>query len=227
MSPKGNPATHRILSVTEEELSRIVLDIHDGPVQYLFAGLSLLTRLQHEIETECPQSEHALPTIRQVSGMMEESLREIKFFLGTFRPPEFPRRPLTSIIEALVVQHEQWTGQTINLIIETVPEDVTLPAKIAVYRVLQEALSNSYRHAGSEQVEVKLWSRGSSIFLQVVDQGNGFEPPPLHGPKATEREEHIGLRGMRDRVTLLGGKFHLDSSPGEGTRILVKIPVNV
>src|SRR5947208_15907087 len=91
---KNNPATHRILSVNEEELSRIVLDIHDGPVQYLFAGLSLLTRLQHEIETQQPPSAELLPTVRQVSQMVEESLKEIKFFLGTFRPPEFPRREL-------------------------------------------------------------------------------------------------------------------------------------
>lgn len=227
MTKRANPASHRILSVTEEELSRIVLDIHDGPVQYLFAGLSMLAKLQHEIELGAPPSTELLPTIQQVSQMVEESLREIKFFLGTFRPPEFPRRPLGSIVEALVVQHEQWTGQTIDLTIAPLPEVVTLPAKIALYRVLQEALSNSYRHAAAEHVEVKLWSRGITIYLQVLDQGRGFDPPPLHGPEATEREEHIGLRGMRDRVTLLGGKFQLDSTPGQGTRILVKLPADV
>ncbi len=223
---KSDPAK-RILSVTEEELSHIVLDIHDGPVQYLFAGLSLLTRLQHEIKTQRPPSTDLLPTIEQVSGLLEASLQEIKSFLGTFRPPEFPRRSLASIIEALVMQHEGWTGQTINLTVDELPEDITLPAKIAVYRVLQEALSNSYRHAGADHVEVRLWSRRDNVFLQVIDHGRGFEPPPLHGPRATEREEHIGLRGMRDRVTLLGGKFHLDSRPGEGTHILVKISAHV
>lgn len=224
---KTNPASHRILSVNEEELSRIVLDIHDGPVQYLFAGLSQLTRLQHEIETDAPPSTDLLPTLRQVSQMMEESLKEIKSFLGTFRPPEFPRRPLASIVEGLIVQHEGWTGQTINLVIKSLPEEITLPVKIALYRVLQEALSNTYRHAAAQNVDVKLWSRGHNLFLEVIDHGSGFEPPPLHGAEATEREEHIGLRGMRDRVSLLGGKFHLDSSPGVGTRILVKIPANV
>lgn len=224
---KNNPASHRILSVTEEELSRIVLDIHDGPVQYLFAGLSLLTRMEHEIKTEHPPSTELLPTLHQVSEMVEASLREIKSFLGTFRPPEFPRRNLAFIVEALVVQHEEWTGQTITLTISSLPEDITLPAKIALYRVLQEALSNTYRHAAAQDVSVKLWCRGDVLFLQVIDHGKGFEPPPMHGPQATEREEHIGLRGMRDRVSLLGGKFHLDSHPGEGTRILVKIPAHV
>ena len=65
------------------------------------------------------------------------------------------------------------------------------------------------------------------ICMTVIDKGKGFEPPPLDGPLATEREEHIGLRGMRDRVALLGGLFSLASSPGEGTRILVKVPANV
>ncbi len=72
-----------------------------------------------------------------------------------------------------------------------------------------------------------LWNEDNMICMTVIDKGKGFDPPPLNGPMATEREEHIGLRGMRDRVALLGGKFSLTSSPGEGTRVLVKVPVNV
>jgi signal transduction histidine kinase len=159
--------------------------------------------------------------------MIETSLREIKSFMGTFRPPEFHTRSLLSIIQALVIQHEEWSGSTVELKIESLPADVSLPVKIAIYRILQEALSNAYRHAKVDHHWVQLWSEDNMICMTVVDQGKGFEPPPLDGPMATEREEHIGLRGMRDRVALLGGLFSLTSSPGEGTRILVKVPANV
>ncbi|GAB4581649.1 MAG: hypothetical protein Fur0022_43980 [Anaerolineales bacterium] len=226
-SPPTPLIPYRILSVTEEELSRIILDIHDGPVQYLFAAMSLLTRVHHQLETQ-PTPDLALKsTIEQVSSMVETSLREIKSFLGTFRPPEFQRRSLVSIIRGLVIQHEEFTGTTVNLSMDSLPADIALPVKIALYRILQEALSNAFRHAGAEQQWVRLWSENGLICLEVEDRGKGFEPPPLDGPQATERVEHIGLRGMRDRVALLGGTFHLVSHPGEGTRITVKVPAYV
>ncbi len=225
MSGKTDTVPHRLLSLTEEELSRIILDIHDGPVQYLFTALSLLTRIQNDIADD-PSKADLLPSLAQVAVLLESSLYEIKFFLGTFRPPEFRRRSLVSIIEGLVLQHEEWTGNTVELVVEDIPHDVALPVKIALYRILQEALSNAYRHAGVDRQWVRLWSDGAFICLEVVDRGRGFTPPPLD--EAThEREAHIGLRGMRDRVALLNGEFHLASKPGEGTRIVVKVPAHV
>lgn len=218
---------HRILSVTEEELSRIILDIHDGPVQYLFAALSLLTRIQNQSASGKLDSLALQSQLKQLSDMIETSLREIKSFMGTFRPPEFHSRSLLAIIQGLVIQHEEWSGSTVELKIEELPTDVSLPVKIAIYRILQEALSNAYRHAQVDHHWVQLWSEDHMVCMTVVDKGKGFEPPPLDGPMATERVEHIGLRGMRDRVALLGGLFSLTSSPGEGTRILVKVPANV
>jgi signal transduction histidine kinase len=218
---------HRILSVTEEELSRIILDIHDGPVQYLFAALSLLTRIQHQSASGKMDPLALQSQLKQLSDMIETSLREIKSFMGTFRPPEFHSRSLLSIIQGLVIQHEEWSGSTVELKIEELPGEVSLPVKIAIYRILQEALSNAYRHAQVDHHWVQLWSEDHMICMTVVDKGKGFEPPPLDGPMATERVEHIGLRGMRDRVALLGGLFSLTSSPGEGTRILVKVPAHV
>lgn len=218
---------YRILSVTEEELSRIVLDIHDGPVQYLFAALSLLARVQHQLDNQENPDLALKSTIEQVTSMVETSLREIKSFLGTFRPPEFQRRPLFSIIRGLVIQHEEFTSTTVELRVDNLPDDVSLPVKIALYRILQEALSNAFRHAHVHRQWVRLWGEDDLICLEVEDRGTGFIPPPLEGPQATERVEHIGLRGMRDRVALLGGSFQLFSQPGQGTRITVKVPTHV
>ena len=137
--------SHRILAVAEEELARIVLDIHDGPVQYLFSALSLLTGVQNDL-AESETRPDVTARLAQVGMLLESSLYEIKYFLGTFRPPEFRRRKLVSIIEGLVVQHEEWTGSTVHLETDSVPDDVPLAVKIAVYRVLQEALSLSLIH---------------------------------------------------------------------------------
>ncbi|MEZ4869625.1 MAG: sensor histidine kinase [Caldilineaceae bacterium] len=218
------PPSQRILTVTEEELSRIILDIHDGPVQYLFTALSLLTGLQQEAAQQSVPGDLS-PRLAQVGMLLESSLYEIKFFMGAFRPPEFRRRSLLSIVEGLVIQHEEWTGNQVELATDHLPDEISLPVKIALYRILQEALSNSYRHAGVEQYHVRLWSNGGRICLEVQDDGQGFEPPNWEEEWADDHAEHIGLRGMRDRVALLGGHFALESRPGAGTRIYVELPL--
>ncbi len=215
--------SERILTVTEEELSRIILDIHDGPVQYLFTALSLLTGIQQEVGNDNQRPDLA-PRLAQVGTLLESSLYEIKFFMGAFRPPEFRRRSLVSIVEGLVIQHEEWTGNTVELATGDLPDEIALPVKIALYRIVQEALSNSYRHAGVEQYHVSLWGDEGKICLEVADKGRGFEPGTLPQTDNAEHAEHIGLRGMSDRVAILGGHFALDSRPGEGTRIYVEIP---
>jgi signal transduction histidine kinase len=213
-------AARRILAVTEQELQRIILDIHDGPVQKIFAALSQVNLLQTRVD----QGQLVEPEIlNRVSDLLETSLAEIKTSIGTFRPPEFARRNLLSVIKGLIIQHEEFTGCRVDF--ESVGEipPVSLPVKIALYRILQEALSNAYRHAHVPDVGVRLTGDDRSVRLEVIDQGPGFTPPPLVGPEATERAEHIGLRGMRERIALVGGQFHINSAPGAGTRIVVEV----
>lgn len=213
-------AARRILAVTEQELQRIILDIHDGPVQKIFAALSQVSLLQTRID----QGQLVDPAIlSRVSDLLETSLAEIKTSIGTFRPPEFARRNLLSVIEGLIIQHEEFTGCRVDFeSIGPIPS-VSMPVKIALYRILQEALSNVYRHAHVPDVSVRLIGKDRLVLLEVIDQGPGFTPPPLVGPEATERAEHIGLRGMRERVALVGGHFLIHSAPGAGTRIVVEV----
>ena len=109
--------------------------------------------------------------------LLESSLYEIRFFLGAFRPPEFRRRSLASIVEGLVIQHEDWTHTTVHLEISSLPADTPLAVKMAIYRVLQEALTNGYRHAGVEEQWVRLRGASGWIHLEVIDKGRGFQPP--------------------------------------------------
>lgn len=221
-------ASQRILPVTEEELCRIVLDIHDGPVQKIFSALSRINHLQHVAGQLSDQETELLGDYRhdlsQVAGLLEASLIEIRTFLGAFRPPEFNQRPLLDVLEGLIIQHEELTGSTVHLEANLNLPEVAPPVKIALYRILQEALANGVRHGRVDEHFVHLWADQSDIYLEVVDFGPGFQPPDLTGPAATERAEHIGLRGMRDRAQLVGGAFALFSRPGKGTRISVKVP---
>ncbi len=225
--PNRSLAAKRLLAVTEEELQRIVLDIHDGPVQNLFAALSQLTLLRSRIGSLDSPAEECVATVNRAISLLEISLGDIRDLLGTFRSPEFAKNGLGDIVEDIVVQHESFSSCTVVLEMNNpLPESVPLPVKIAVCRVLQEALSNIRRHAGVEKAMVELRVEKKHLILEVSDQGRGFEPPPLDGPLATEKQEHIGLRGMRERVELVGGKLRVESRPGEGTRIGVEIPIH-
>ncbi|MEK6221925.1 MAG: ATP-binding protein [Chloroflexota bacterium] len=220
-------AASRILAVTEEELQQIVLDVHDGPVQLLFAALSQIQLIQKQRANgeSFPEADWDA-SIARLSGLLEESLREIREFLGTFRSPDFPKREITDIIQGLLMQHEAYQECQIEFTPSENPLPVSLPAKIALYRICQEALSNAYRHAGVDRVSVTLEKSDEMVALEVRDWGRGFDPPLLVGREATEREEHIGLRGMRDRVGLVGGQFELRSAPGKGTHIIARVPAD-
>ncbi|RME56556.1 MAG: sensor histidine kinase, partial [Caldilineae bacterium] len=194
--------SHQILTIAEEELSRIVLDIHDGPVQYLFTALSLLTRLQQRIEAD-PGKADLAPELAQLGMLLESSLYEIRSFLGAFRPPGFKRRSLRAVIEGLALQHEESTGNRVELTVENVPKEISLPVKITLYRILQEALANAYHHAQVDTHYVRLWSEEDCICLEVIDHGQGFNPPSLDAPSPAEFDTHIGLLGMRERVALV------------------------
>jgi len=105
--------------------------------------------------------------------------------------------------------------------LNNLPSHLSLPVKITVYRVIQEALSNAYRHAGGAGQEVQVDCGSHQLTLTVADRGPGFD-----NLGNLERDEHLGLVGMRERLESLGGSFHIESARGQGTRIIAQLPLD-
>lgn len=215
----------RLLSLTEEELQRIVLDVHDGPVQYLFAALSQLTALRARLEADGAPSSYAAPLARAVESV-EAALGDIRRTVSTFRTPDLAERGLAGVVEELVVGHEARTGSSVELTMKPEMPAVSLATTVAVYRIVQEALSNVERHAGVKDAQVRVWADGGRLIAEITDAGRGFTPPALVGPDATELPAHIGLRGMRERVTLVHGTLLVESRLGGGTRVRAEVPLD-
>ncbi len=196
--------------------------MHDGPVQDIFAALSQLQVLERALARDPAAQQRA----QQAMGLLERALGEIRNFIGAFRPPGFERRPLDAIIEGLAVQHETLTNQTVELAVPADLGDCALPTKIAIYRVLQEALANGHRHSGASQQRVTVARHGGTIELTVSDDGKGFDPEHVLAREEDVGVEggHFGLRGIQDRVAMLGGTFSLESAPGRGTSLTVTLP---
>ena len=218
---EAHAASRRLLAAGERELQRIVLDMHDGPVQDIFAAVSQLQLLKRQLDNEAAEQR-----VRQTIAILERALGEIRNFIGACRPPGFERRDLGAILEGLAVQHETLTNQTIELTVAADLGDCSLATKIALYRILQEALANGYRHSGAGKQRVMVERFGPEIVLTVNDDGSGFDLDRVLARELDVGVEggHFGLRGIQDRVTMLGGAFSLRSAPGRGTSLTVALP---
>lgn len=218
-------ASRHLLQVTERELQRLLLDIHDGPVQHMYAALSQLDLLRQALDARLPSPENALHgRVDRIRRLLEHGLTDIRSFLGALRPPEFEGRSLRELMEELVMQHETDTDTEVSFVVDEPVPAASVPVKIALFRVLQEALSNAYRHGGARSVIVRLGAKGGAararILLAVEDDGAGFDPATKVG------DDHFGLAGMRYRAELVGGTFNLRSAPGAGTHIMFDVPAS-
>jgi signal transduction histidine kinase len=108
------------------------------------------------------------------------------------------------------------TGMAVTVDAESVADDLPEEHKTCIYRVVQEALHNCTRHAFARNVRIQVVQESLRIRLTVIDDGQGFDSTHARG---------LGLLGMEERVTHLGGRFHLHSEPGRGTRLRIDIPL--
>jgi len=216
-------ASRRMLAITEWELQRILLDIHDGPVQHMYAALSQVDLLEGALQRSPDVDPEVVQRKDRIRKLLEDGLTEVRSFIGAFRAPEFAHRPLRQLVDELLLQHEHLTDTVIVLQADDDLPAEDLPVRIALYRILQEGLSNAYRHGGASKVDVSLRAVRTApqprLRLEIVDNGAGFDTAGALG------ESHFGLRGMRDRVEMVGGSFELSSAPGAGTRVAVEVEV--
>ncbi len=212
--------------ISEAALYALILDLHDGLVQNLFAAFSQAHSLRQRIaEAGTEQDPQALEAgLRRIGELIEYSLQEIRSFIGAFGSEGLEDQDLGTMVAGLAMQREDLTGMRITVALEDELPPVSLPVKIAIYRILQEAFSNAYRHGHATHQHVRLFCRDGWLNLEIADNGQGFDPQTiLEG--SSRSGGHLGLRGMRDRVHMLGGTFHLQSAPGQGTCIRVQIPL--
>lgn len=218
-------ASHRMMQVNERELQRLLLDVHDGPVQHMYAALSQVDVLRRSLRAAGPVPPEAEERMDRIRRLLEAGLTEVRTFIGALRPPEFGARDLVALLEGLAVQHESLTGTEIDLQVRGPVPEVGLPVKIALYRVLQEGIANASRHGRATRVAVRLrpvrGRGGPRLRMSIGDDGAGFDARRT----TPDPDRHFGLAGMRDRVEMIGGRFRLRSTPGQGATVAVEVPL--
>ncbi|KFA92259.1 sensor histidine kinase [Archangium violaceum] len=191
-----------------EERSRLAREIHDG----LGASLSSMI-IQAEYILGMARDDSLRSEIQELKNTAEESIEELRRNLQMMRE-DFE---LTQGLEDYVKTFGLRTQVDLRFERTGLPRKLSPDAQLALFRILQECLSNAVKHAQPRQVQVKLDYELDNVHLSVRDDGKGFEP------KQTPRG-HYGLLNMRERAMKLGGTLIVDSAPGNGTRVSFSLP---
>lgn len=214
-------ATQEFSTINELTHRRLGADLHDGPAQLLTLILLRLDELSQwrdrYLEDGGEIDNDALETIRSAA---QDSLQEIRGISRGLALPEINELSLEEELYLVVQRHEQRTDSKVELSLGDLPDDVPLPYKICIYRLVQEALNNAFHHAGGKQQRVCAGSRDGQLHVQVEDAGEGIAEAALQ--TQVRGRSRLGLVGMRYRVESLGGSFNIESAPGRGTRITAR-----
>ncbi len=153
---------------------------------------------------------------------LNSALKEIREISAGLRLPEMESLDLGSVLKKAVQEHRDKTGDNVRLSLSGQLPEVALPVKIALYRVTQEALNNAHQHAGVNEADVAVGFADSAISLEVRDRGPGIREP-AQADAGEPPGGHLGIRGMRERIEMLGGTLEVTFAPGEGTAVVATL----
>lgn len=212
----------RTTALNERFLRHVATDLHDGPGQ----GLALASMRIESLAEVCSACAHAAGNNSSVAEdfhtihvALQSALTDMRAILRGLRLPEIEQLSVAETVRRAVSDHERKTGLVVPLSIGNVPDEAPLPARITLFRLLQESLANGFRHGGGNNQRVTLSTSDAQLVVEVSDDGKGFDP------KASITGGHLGLEGMRERVELLGGRFDVQSAPNQGTVVRASLPL--
>ncbi|MFB4204969.1 hypothetical protein KBTX_01508 [wastewater metagenome] len=206
----------QLLAIREEEQTRIARELHDDLGQTLTALMIDLDRL-----TGYDLGPRADALLEGMRGLVEDMVANIRRIARDLRPPILDDIGLAAAVQWLAEQHQERMSYRVHVHMDR--EEYRVPGKVATaaFRIVQEALTNAARHAGAGNVWVTIAQGGDGLGLEICDDGHGFSSH--EGTSGGRRP--LGMLGMRERAVQLDGELRVNSTPGEGTCIVVRLPV--
>lgn len=209
----------RIISAQEDERRHIAHELHDDSVQTL---VLLYRRLDQVEDSVKPLPEPVRTGLQQARRQVEELIGSLRNFAHDLRPPALDDLGVASCIHRLLLDLSLRTGIEWEMNVEGTDRRFGRDAEVGLFRIAQEAIRNVGRHAQARSVHVDLRFESQGVYLRVVDDGQGMSPRVWQGGSAAS--DRLGLLGMQERASLLGGELLIDSRPGGGTKISVTVP---
>ncbi len=203
-----------MLDLQEQDRKLVSYEIHDGLAQQLTGVLFKFQSIEN-LQDRDPDA--ARKMFDEAVGLLREAMAETRRLIGGLRPPVLDESGIVAAVEDLISAYRQDCPK-VEFVHDLEPQRFAPPLESAVFRIVQESLTNACRHSRSEKVRVELGLSGDRVLIDVRDWGVGFD---------TEKDQsgHFGLRGLRERARLLGGSAEIESSPGHGTHVHVELPL--
>ncbi len=212
--------THLNFETLEEERRRISRELHDQITQTLVSISFQLASLANDKQIK----PHMLRRrMLRTKKLVAESVEIVHAFARDLRPPALDHLGLIPALNALMTDFLDRTEIKARLTALPEVEKLSSGRRIAIYRVVQSALSNVKRHSGAKNVVIEIQREARFFLLTVADDGKSFDASLLRYGKADRR---LGLLGMRERVEMVGGSFEIQCKPGKGTTVQARIPIS-
>lgn len=206
----------RLLSAQEEERSRVANEVHDDSIQVLTAvGVRLATvssQLGSALDPVTAQ------TLSRLQATVEGAIFRLRQLLFELRPPSLEHMGLAAALREYVDRTRELGSPSVT-IEGRFDHEPPLEARVLLYRIAQEALTNVRKHAKARNVRIALESEGDGAAMRIEDDGVGFDPTDI-----ADVPGRVGLISMRERAELAGGWFRVSSSPGNGTIVSFLVP---
>jgi two-component system, NarL family, sensor histidine kinase LiaS len=210
---KAEEQESRIQEIISQERNRLARELHDSVSQQLFAASMLMSAIN---ETKGPSEDREAKQLKMVEEMIHQSQLEMRALLLHLRPVALKGKCLQEGIEELLIELRQKVTMDIKWKVEPFPLDKGVEDHL--FRILQESVSNTLRHAKAEELEVLLIKRDDKVIMRIVDDGIGFN---VEEAKAGS----YGLQNMHERAGEIGGTLKIVSVENKGTRLEVKVPI--
>jgi signal transduction histidine kinase len=213
-----------LAEANERLLVRLGFDLHDGPLQQVYA-LAQDIRLLREQVVVLVGSEHRDPVLGRFADLesqLAELHQDLRDLAHSLEPRSLLQLPLPDAVERELTALSRRTGVSTSLECDGSFDALSASQRIALLRVLQEALSNIRQHSGAAEVAVTLHEGDEGVRMEIRDDGHGFDPAAAEPD--LDRQSGIGVVGMRERLRLLGGRLELDSAPGGPTVVRAALP---
>jgi PAS domain S-box-containing protein len=208
-------------SVREEERREIARNLHDETSQQV---ASLYAHLEAAIGQLSADEDKTITLLRKAQSMATTVLDEIHNLIYELRPSIIDELGLVPATRYMAEKHLKEAGIKVSL--KTTGRVRRLPSslEVAIFRVIQESLNNTERHAHATKAIIELSFKKDSIRVSIKDNGIGFNVQEVVNSK--DKYRGLGLLGIRERVDLMNGSLVINSSPGNGTEIVINVPVN-
>ena len=213
----------RIVAIEEEVRKRLARDLHDGPAQ-LLSAIIMSAQFAKEILTRTPEKLDKLRAeLEELEPLAGKALQQVRTMLFDLRPLILETQGLASALESYVKRLRLANDFAVSLEIKDFSERLAAKAEVAIFSIVQEAVSNTRKHAHASHLELGMARHGGNLIVTIRDDGQGFDVARVD--RSHDQRGSLGLLNMQERAEILNGEFSIESAVGQGTLVKLIVPL--